>query len=50
MGQGASPPVQLFLKGYPMLFRLIVAAALLSSPAFAGDAAKGEADFKKCKS
>ena len=33
-----------------MLFRLIVAAALLSSPAFAGDAAKGEADFKKCKS
>ena len=33
-----------------MLFRLIMAAALLSSPAFAGDAAKGEADFKKCKS
>ncbi len=33
-----------------MLFRLFVAAALLSSPAFAGDAAKGEADFKKCKS
>lgn len=32
-----------------MLFRLIVAAALLSSPALAGDAAKGEADFKKCK-
>ncbi|MCC0062692.1 MAG: cytochrome C [Defluviimonas sp.] len=33
-----------------MLIRLIVTAALLSSPAFAGDAAKGEADFKKCKS
>ena len=33
-----------------MLFGLLVAAALLSSPAFAGDAAKGEADFKKCKS
>ena len=33
-----------------MLFRLFVAAALLSSPALAGDAAKGEADFKKCKS
>jgi len=33
-----------------MLFRLIVAAALVSSPALAGDAAKGEADFKKCRS
>lgn len=33
-----------------MLFRLIMAAALLSSPALAGDAAIGEADFKKCKS
>ncbi len=32
-----------------MLIRLIVTAALLSSPALAGDAAKGEADFKKCK-
>ncbi|MEF3047054.1 c-type cytochrome [Pseudotabrizicola sp. L79] len=32
-----------------MTFRLILAIALLSSPAFAGDAAKGEADFKKCK-
>jgi len=32
-----------------MTFRLIVAIALLASPAFAGDAAKGEADFKKCK-
>jgi cytochrome c len=32
-----------------MYVRLIAAVALLSSPAFAGDAAKGEADFKKCK-
>ena len=50
MGQGGFPPAQLFLKGYPMLFRLFVATALLSSPVFAGDTAKGEADFKKCKS
>ena len=28
---------------------LIIAFALLALPAFAGDAAKGEADFKKCK-
>jgi cytochrome c len=33
-----------------MLLRLILAAVLLSSPALAADAAKGEADFKKCKS
>ena len=32
-----------------MSLRLILAAIVLSSPAFAGDAAKGEADFKKCK-
>ena len=32
-----------------MLIRLIVTVALLSAPAFAGDAALGEADFKKCK-
>lgn len=32
-----------------MMYRLILAIALLSSPAFANDAAKGEADFKKCK-
>lgn len=36
-------------KGFPMMYRLILAIALLSSPAFANDAAKGEADFKKCK-
>lgn len=28
----------------------LTAMTLLASPAFAGDAAKGEADFKKCKS
>lgn len=33
-----------------MLLRLVLAATVLSSPAFAGDPAKGEADFKKCKS
>ena len=33
-----------------MTYRLIFALALLASPAFAGDAALGEADFKKCKS
>lgn len=32
-----------------MTFRLILAVTLLASPAFGGDAAKGEADFKKCK-
>ena len=32
-----------------MLIRLIMTVALLSAPAFAGDAALGEADFKKCK-
>ena len=31
-----------------MSLRLILVAIVLSSPAFAGDAAKGEADFKKC--
>jgi cytochrome c len=29
---------------------LTVLAVVLAGPAFAGDAAKGEADFKKCKS
>lgn len=38
------------VKGFPMAFRLILAAALLSFPAFAGDPVAGEADFKKCKS
>lgn len=35
-----------------MKFSLIVTAALLAvtAPAFAGDAAKGEKEFKKCKS
>ena len=32
-----------------MTYRLIFALALLASPAFAGDAAEGEEDFKKCK-
>jgi cytochrome c len=32
-----------------MKYALIAAAALLASPAFAQDAAKGEAEFKKCK-
>lgn len=32
-----------------MAFRLILAAALLSTPAFAGDPAVGETDYKKCK-
>jgi len=33
-----------------MLIRLIVTVCLFAAPAVAGDAAKGEADFKKCKS
>ena len=32
-----------------MFKRLIVTACLLAAPAVAGDAALGEADFKKCK-
>ena len=32
-----------------MKYALIAATALLASPAFAQDAAKGEAEFKKCK-
>lgn len=32
-----------------MMTRLFLAAALLASPALAGDPALGEADFKKCK-
>lgn len=33
-----------------MKYALIVATALLAAPAFAGDPAVGEAEFKKCKS
>lgn len=33
-----------------MILRLLLATVLLSSPVLAGDAALGEADFKKCKS
>jgi cytochrome c len=33
-----------------MAFRLLIAVALLSSPAFAGDPALGQDDYKKCKS
>lgn len=33
-----------------MKFVFVVAAALLASPAFAGDAAVGEKEFNKCKS
>ena len=33
-----------------MKYALIAAAALLAAPAFADDAAEGEAEFKKCKS
>lgn len=32
-----------------MKYALIAAATLLAAPAFAQDAAKGEAEFKKCK-
>ncbi len=38
------------MKGTTMKLALTAALALLALPAFAGDAAKGEADFKKCKS
>lgn len=38
------------VKGTTMKLALTAAFALLALPAFAGDAAKGEADFKKCKS
>ncbi len=47
---GSSAACLASLKGFPMAFRLILAAALLSSPAFAEDPAAGESDFKKCKS
>lgn len=33
-----------------MKYALIAVAALVAAPAFAGDAAEGEAEFKKCKS
>ena len=38
------------VKGPMMKLVLTAALTLLALPAFAGDAAKGEADFKKCKS
>jgi cytochrome c len=38
------------MKGNAMLLRVATVLSLcLTVPAFAGDAAKGEADFKKCK-